>query len=101
PLSPEARKRIQTLCDTNDGFKIAEVDLQLRGPGEYFGTRQHGLPDFRIADLTTDAEILEQAQEDAFKIAEDSLLLKQTLNRAKRYKFLQRYYERMQLAEIG
>ena len=50
------------MVETNDGFKLAEVDLQLRGPGEFFGTRQSGLPEFRVADLLRDAAILEEAR---------------------------------------
>jgi ATP-dependent DNA helicase RecG len=61
-LSNEAKVRIQTMCDTNDGFKIAEVDLQLRGPGDIAGTQQSGSIEFSIADLTTDGEILREAR---------------------------------------
>ena len=50
---------------TTDGFKIAEEDLKLRGPGDFFGSRQHGLPQLRLADLTTDLLVLEQAQQEA------------------------------------
>ena len=53
---------------TNDGFKISEKDLELRGPGEFFGTRQHGLPDLKIANLFTDMEILKLAQNEASEI---------------------------------
>jgi ATP-dependent DNA helicase RecG len=55
--------RLKALCKTNDGFKIAETDLALRGPGDFFGARQHGLPAFRIADLSSNLETLQQAQE--------------------------------------
>ena len=58
PLSLLARQRLETMRETNDGFVIAEKDLQLRGPGELLGTRQTGLPGFRLADLTRDAELL-------------------------------------------
>lgn len=56
------QKRMETLCKSNDGFYIAEQDLQLRGPGDYFGTRQHGLPEMHIANLFSDTEILKEAQ---------------------------------------
>jgi ATP-dependent DNA helicase RecG len=64
-LSEEAQERIQTLVKTNDGFVIAEADLTLRGPGEFFGTKQSGLPVFRIANLARDREVLEVARSEA------------------------------------
>jgi ATP-dependent DNA helicase RecG len=63
-----AEKRLRTMVETSDGFKIAEVDLQLRGPGDFFGTRQSGVPLFRVASLLTDLGILEEARADAFAI---------------------------------
>lgn len=62
---PEAGERLQVLCDTNDGFKIASEDLALRGPGDFFGSRQHGLPEMRLADLRGDMATLSAAQEQA------------------------------------
>ena len=56
------------MCSTTDGFKIADEDLRLRGPGDFFGTRQHGLPRLRIADLMTDSKILTETQELAGEI---------------------------------
>jgi len=53
-----AQKRLQTLCSVTDGFEIAEKDLELRGPGDFFGTRQHGIPSLRIANLYRDTDIL-------------------------------------------
>ncbi|MFH1708881.1 MAG: ATP-dependent DNA helicase RecG [Planctomycetota bacterium] len=64
----EGRQRIGILTETNDGFKIAERDFELRGPGDYFGTRQHGIPDFYLADLREDRLLLYGAREDAFRI---------------------------------
>ena len=58
----EAKARLKAMCDTNDGFKISEEDLRLRGPGDFFGSRQHGLPEMHIADLCGDVRILDTAQ---------------------------------------
>ncbi len=63
--SEESRARLKVLCQTADGFKISEADLKLRGPGDFFGARQHGLPELHIADLCTDMNVLTQAQEAA------------------------------------
>ena len=60
--SPDNVKRMKTISSTTDGFRIAEEDLKLRGPGDFFGTNQHGLPTFKIADLTRDVNLLETAQ---------------------------------------
>ncbi len=71
----EAVTRLKTMCETNDGFRIADRDLKLRGPGDFFGQRQHGLPDLKIADMVTDMAVLKQAQEVARGIlAADSTL---------------------------
>ena len=64
-VSPEAEQRLDAMVRTQDGFELAELDLQLRGPGEFFGTRQAGLPDFRIANLVRDRELLELAKREA------------------------------------
>ena len=61
--NPETVNRLKALCKTNDGFRIAEEDLRLRGPGDFFGSRQSGLPTFRVADLSLDMTTLKQAQE--------------------------------------
>ena len=72
PISEEALLRLNTMKETNDGFKISEIDLEIRGPGEFFGTEQSGMPRFRIANIVRDREILEQAHKIAFQIiAED------------------------------
>jgi ATP-dependent DNA helicase RecG len=63
--SPDARRRLDILCETNDGFRIAEVDLELRGPGEMLGTRQSGIPAFKFAQLARDRRALEIAREEA------------------------------------
>ena len=63
--SLEAMERLRTLASTTDGFKISEEDLKARGPGDFFGNRQHGLPQMRLADLTGDMRLLSEAQEAA------------------------------------
>ncbi len=65
PLSDDARERLKAIAETNDGFALAERDLQLRGPGDFAGTRQSGLPTLRIGDLLRDHDLLEQAREEA------------------------------------
>ena len=60
--NPETLQRLKALCKTTDGFKIAEEDLKLRGPGDFFGSRQSGLPAFRVADLSFDLATLKEAQ---------------------------------------
>lgn len=59
------------MCQTNNGFIISEKDLELRGSGEFFGTKQHGLPEFKIANLLEDIEILKKVQNVAIGIMED------------------------------
>ena len=74
------RKRMKVMCDTNDGFIISEKDLELRGSGDFFGTMQHGLPEFKIANLFEDMNILKLAQEAAIKIIENDPKLEKTEN---------------------
>jgi ATP-dependent DNA helicase RecG len=64
-LTETARERIQTMERTQDGFEIAEKDLEIRGPGEFFGVKQSGLPEFRVANLLRDREALELARQEA------------------------------------
>ena len=68
----ETRQRLSIMEETNNGFIIAEKDLQIRGPGEFLGVRQSGLPDFSIADITKDVKILEMARTDAFELVATS-----------------------------
>lgn len=68
PLSEEARRRLEVMVRSNNGFIIAEEDLSIRGPGEFFGTRQSGMPDLRIANIVRDADLVEMARKTAFKI---------------------------------
>ena len=77
----EATARMKIMCETTDGFKIADEDLKLRGPGDFFGTRQHGLPKLKIADILTDTKILMQTQELARELMEDKNSFQKEENR--------------------
>lgn len=70
PKSDEGKERMQSMTETNDGFRLAEKDLELRGPGDFFGRKQSGLPDFKVADLVHDYRILETARKDATDMME-------------------------------
>ena len=74
-FSKISRERMRVLQSTNDGFEISEKDLYLRGPGDFFGTKQHGLPQLKIANLFRDINILKVAQNDAKLILEENRLL--------------------------
>jgi len=81
-VTHEARKRLETMVETNDGFRIAEVDLQLRGPGDLQGTRQSGILDLKIADLIKDERILKYARNLAADILSDDPNLEKDKNKA-------------------
>ena len=87
-VSNEGKTRLKTMVDTNDGFKIAEVDLKLRGPGDMMGTKQSGILDFKIADLLTDGKILAFARKEADELLKDDieLLKSENINIARFYR---------------
>lgn len=70
PKSDEGKERMQSMTETNDGFRLAEKDLELRGPGDFFGRKQSGLPDFKVADLVHDYRTLDTARKDATTMIE-------------------------------
>jgi ATP-dependent DNA helicase RecG len=70
-LSRLAKDRLQVMAQTDDGFVIAEKDLELRGPGDFFGTRQWGMPDFRVSQLIRDRALLEAARTEALRYSEE------------------------------
>ena len=100
-LGEDAERRVQAMVQTNDGFRIAEVDLRLRGPGEFFGTRQSGLPEFRVADLLRDAALLEDARRDAQAIIAADPELHATEHRGLRDALLARWRGKLALASVG
>ena len=99
--SEEGRRRIEAMTSTNDGFRIAEVDLELRGPGDFFGTRQSGLPEFRVADLLRDGAMLEEARREAFALVQADPKLVAPEHRALRAGLLTRWRGKLDLAGIG
>ena len=71
PKSEIGRERMNVMTETDDGFEVARRDLELRGPGDFFGTKQSGMPDFKLADMVSDFEVLEQARDDAVQLVRD------------------------------
>ena len=101
PQTEEAEKRLQAFVETNDGFELAEIDFKLRGPGDLFGTKQHGLPPMHIADLRTDTELLDEARQDAqLIIRADPELSNPDYTRIRKM-LMKRYGEVIELGGVG
>ena len=97
----ESRRRLEAFCQTTDGFTLAEQDFRLRGPGDLFGTQQHGLPPLRIADLTRDAAVVEEARQEAQRlVATDPELAAPRWARLRRQVF-SRYGAALDLGDVG
>ena len=94
-------ERMKAMTSTTDGFEIAERDLALRGPGEFFGTRQHGLPEFKLADVTNEMELLQQAKEDALALLAEDPRLTRPEHRALRQALSKQVGDTLSLASIG
>lgn len=101
PATPEGRERMAAMERTADGFAIAEEDLRLRGPGEFFGTRQHGLPDLKLANPITDLPLLELARAEAFELAELDPRLAHREHRALRDLLVSRFQSNVGLILVG
>ena len=99
--SEDARRRLAAMEETGDGFRIAEADLGIRGPGDFFGTRQSGLPAFRVADLLRDGILLEEARGDAFALVATDPELARLEHRALRTALLARWRGKLDLASVG
>ena len=95
------KKRLETMVETNDGFKIAEVDLELRGAGDYFGTRQSGLPGFRVANIVTDTNILNSARKEAFDLVERDPHLSRSENKNIRKEFEFVFKDLLSFVRVG
>lgn len=97
----ESIRRLRVMVDTNDGFKIAEADLNFRGPGEFLGTRQSGMPDFRVANIVRDSRILELARDEAEAWLKKDPDLIEPFSRKVRAILEDRWAGRLELARVG
>jgi ATP-dependent DNA helicase RecG len=100
-LSEDGEKRLRVMAATGDGFRIAEEDLAIRGPGDFLGTRQAGLPDFRVANILRDGRLLEEARDEAFAIVEKDPTLSRPEHGFMREELARRWGRRLELAGIA
>ena len=101
-VSEEAEQRLKAMLGTSDGFKIAELDLELRGPGEFFGTRQAGMPSLRVANIVRDRDLLELAKKEAAALLADSNLEVPKPDLARAFGHLRSHWNRRYgLVEVG
>ena len=101
PKTEEAKKRLAAIEGTLDGFQIAEADLDIRGPGEFFGTRQHGLPEIRFGNIVKDLAIMELARKEAFAIVAKDPELNEEHHRLLKGALRERFRDRMDLVHVG
>ncbi len=101
PITDDGVRRIKAMTRTNDGFELAEVDLEIRGPGEFFGTRQSGLPDFKIANILRDASLLEIAKSEANRLAKMDPNLSRPAHRVLKQVLQTQWAGHLEMASIG
>jgi len=100
-VSEQGRERLDAFSSSTDGFELAELDFQLRGPGDLFGTQQHGMPPLRIADLQRDRELLEEARREAQLLVAADPGLKHPDHAKLRRQMLMRYGKALELGDVG
>ncbi|NIS38118.1 DNA helicase RecG, partial [Candidatus Saccharibacteria bacterium] len=100
-INEVSRERMQVMEKTNDGFVIAEEDLRLRGSGEFFGTRQHGMPDLKYANLVTDQKIIQIARKDAFSLVEKDPHLRLPSHQDTRRHFKRQFENKFHIPNIA
>jgi len=96
-----AQRRLSILCETTDGFRIAEEDLKIRGPGELLGTRQHGWPEFTVANLVEDVDLLMQARDDAAAMVRDDERLTDVGHGPLRAELRRRFRDKVAFIDVG
>ncbi|HGJ66173.1 TPA: ATP-dependent DNA helicase RecG [bacterium] len=101
PTTEDAVQRMKAMTKTNDGFVIAEEDLAIRGPGEFFGTRQAGMPDLKVANIARDVKILEIARKEAFRIAQIDPTLSKPDHKALKKVLQEKWKENLEMMSIG
>ena len=101
PTTDEARQRLRIFTRNTNGFTLAEEDAKLRGTGEFFGARQHGLGDLRFGDLLADRDLLQMARRDAIALVGDDAALSKAENVLLRQMVIQRYGKTLDLATVG
>lgn len=100
-ISDTAERRLQIMTETDDGFKIADEDLKIRGWGEFFGTRQHGIPTFKIANPVQDQDLLQTARQDAITLVENDPHLRNKENQSLREYFVDSYKDKLNYINIS
>ena len=100
-MNPISQRRIDAMCETNDGFKLAEIDLELRGPGDMMGTQQSGVLDFKLADITKDKNILKASRTCVEHILQHDPLLEHELNRPVKEFFIDNLKEKVGWSQIS
>ena len=100
-VSQEAQFRLRKMAETTDGFEIAEADLKLRGPGDFLGTKQSGLPEFRVADIVEDQWLLEQAKSEAWELMEQDPSLEKDAHSELKKVFIPYYKEKSKFYGMG
>ncbi|TKS60862.1 MAG: DNA helicase RecG [Nitrospira sp.] len=96
-----ARERLEALVQSNDGFVIAEEDLRIRGPGEFFGFRQWGMPEFRVANIVRDGDLLQQARQEAFSLLKLDPGLKASVHQGLRGAMLRKWEKKLELGSVS
>ncbi|MDT7042633.1 ATP-dependent DNA helicase RecG [Candidatus Nitronereus thalassa] len=100
-VTQSAQQRLKAMVNCSDGFAIAEQDLLIRGPGEFLGTRQWGIPEFRVADLVRDSQLLEQARDEAFLLVQQDPHLSLPEHQELKTAMLRRWQKKLELGSIG